>query len=231
MLTLYNSNCFDLVDQLNDFDLMVLDPPFKDWHKINFKKPKNIIAFCNANSRHEVEKKLGKPKTELVWHFADGRWVSNNLPRITHDYIYIYGKPKQANVGEYQIEKIKNKGEGSIGKDKTGKRIYRPKAQKQLNSVLIYPRNMSNKLGAWGKPYKLIKNLIDWFDPSSVIDPFMGSGVVLDVCKNKNINCTGIEVNKEYFDYVQKNLSQKELQKDFFKPPTQLNLYPSVDTC
>ena len=224
MLTLYNSNCFDLVDQLNNFDLMVLDPPFKDWHKINFKKPKNIIAFCNANSRHEVEKKLGKPKTELVWHFADGRWVSINLPRITHDYIYIYGKPKQANVGDYQKTQPQYKGTGSIGKLTTKNRVYNPKAQKQLNSVLIYPRNMSNKLGAWGKPYKLIKNLIDWFDPSSVIDPFMGSGVVLDVCKNKNIDCTGIEINKEYFDYVQDKLNTDKQQIELFEPSYQLEI-------
>ena len=73
---------------------------------------------------------------------------------------------------------------------------------------------MNSKLGAWTKPYKLIKNLIEWFQPSSVIDPFMGSGVVLDVCKDLNIDATGIEINKEYFDYVKDRLDTNKFQQE-----------------
>ena len=223
-IKLYNKDSYEIVDKLDIPDLLVLDPPFQDWEKINFKIPKNVIAFCNHRSRHKVEKLLGTPKTELIWHFSDGRWFSNDLPRITHDYIYIYGQPKSASVGEYQDTKTVKKGNGCIGTDKLGKRIYRPKDRKQLNSVLIYPRNMQSKLGAWTKPYKLIKNLIEWFEPSSVIDPFMGSGVVLEVCKDLGIDATGIEINKEYFDYVKEKLDTNKFQQEIFKPTYQLNL-------
>ena len=184
-----------------------------------------MIAFCNHKSRYEVEKLLGKPKTELVWHFADGRWVSNNLPRITHDYIYIYGEPNSASVGEYQPIKSIKKGKGCIGSDKLGRRIYKPKERKQLNSVLIYPRNMSSKLGAWAKPYKLIQNLLEWFNPCNVLDPFMGSGVVLEVCKNLNIAATGIEINKDYFNYVKNRLNINKPQEELFKPNYQLEIF------
>lgn len=224
MINLHNKDCFEIIESLGQFDLMILDPPFQDWSKINFKLSENIICFCNPKSRHIVEEIFGTPKTELVWHFADGRWVSNNLPRITHDYIYIYGKPKQANVGEYQNTQPQKKGTGSIGKHITTNRVYNPKTQKQLNSVLIYPRNMSNKLGAWGKPYKLIKNLIDWFSPVSVIDPFMGSGVTAEVCRDLSIDFTGIEINKEYFDFVKEKLNKEKEQIELFKAPYQLEI-------
>ena len=109
-INIYNNDCYEIIDSLGDFDLTLLDPPFQDWDKINFKLSKNIIAFCNHKSRHQVENLLGKPRSELIWHFADGRWVSNDLPRITHDYIYIYGQPKSASVGEYQDTKAVKKG-------------------------------------------------------------------------------------------------------------------------
>jgi DNA modification methylase len=224
MINLHNKDCFEIIESLGQFDLMILDPPFQDWSKINFKLSSNIICFCNPKSRHIVEEKFGIPKTELVWHFADGRWVSNDLPRITHDYIYIYGQPKSASVGEYQNTKAVKKGNGSIGMDKLGKRIYQPKDQKQLNSVLIYPRNMNNKLGASSKPYKLIKNLIEWFNPVSVLDPFMGSGVTAEICRDLSIDFTGIEINKEYFDYVKEKLNKEKEQKNLFLPNYQLNI-------
>jgi hypothetical protein len=224
MINLHNKDCFEIIESLGQYDLMILDLPFQDWSKINFQLSANIICFCNPKSRHIVEEKFGIPKTELVWHFADGRWVSNDLPRITHDYIYIYGQPKSASVGEYQNTKAVKKGNGSIGMDKLGKRIYQPKDQKQLNSVLIYPRNMNNKLGAWSKPYKLIKNLIEWFNPVSVLDPFMGSGVTAEICRDLSIDFTGIEINKEYFDYVKEKLNKEKEQKNLFLPNYQLNI-------
>ena len=87
---------------------------------------------------------------------------------------------------------------------------------------------MNSKLGAWTKPYKLIKNLIEWFQPTSVLDPFMGSGVVLDVCKDLNIDATGIEINKEYFDYVKNKLNTNKSQQNLFTPTYQLSFQTGI---
>ena len=227
-ITLYNGDSNKIVPTLDKHDLMLLDPPFDEWDKVNYKLTKNIIAFCNPQSRHIVENILGKPRTELVWHFADGRWVSKNLPRITHDYIYIYGDVSNASVGEKQKIKTVNKGISSIGKDKLGSRRYTPNDRKQLNSVQIYPRNMSNPLGAWGKPYQLIYNLLAWLKPESVLDPYAGSGVTMEACINLNIKCTGIEIDKKHFniakDKIIKTSSQKDIFRDLYKNQ-QLQLY------
>ena len=57
-IKIYNKNSYEIVNKLDIPDLLVLDPPFQDWEKIDFKIPKNVIAFCNHRSRHKVEKLL-----------------------------------------------------------------------------------------------------------------------------------------------------------------------------
>jgi site-specific DNA-methyltransferase (adenine-specific) len=40
-----------------------------------------------------------------------------------------------------------------------------------------------------------------------VVDPFLGGGTTAIACKNTNRNFKGCEVNKDYFDIIQKNLN------------------------
>jgi len=214
--TLYLADSKELLPQLNFFKCILYDPPFEIWKDLDVLKADNIIAFCSPTSRHAVEKILGKPRSEIVWHFADGRWVSKNLPRITHDYVYIYGDTSSANVGEYQSTKGSSKGNSSIGKDVLGKRFYTPKERKHLNSVQIFPRNMSNPLGSWGKPIALIKRLIEWVNPENVLDPFMGSGTTIEACYQLGIKSTGIEINQKYFDVACNKLEQASKQQTLF---------------
>jgi len=188
--TLYLADSKELLPQLNSFKCILYDPPFEIWKDLDVLKADNIIAFCSPTSRHAVEKILGKPRSEIVWHFADGRWVSKNLPRITHDYVYIYGDTSSANVGEYQSTKGSSKGNSSIGKDVLGKRFYTPKERKHLNSVQIFPEN--------------------------VLDPFMGSGTTIEACYQLGIKSTGIEINQKYFDVACNKLEQASKQQTLF---------------
>ena len=215
--TLYEADSTDmLAEKLFKIDLLFLDPPFELWGSFNIPSYKTAIAFCSPTSRLNVENFLGKPRCELVWHFADGRWVSKNLPRITHDYIYIYGATKAASVGELQETKAQKKGKSSIGKDCLGSRTYMPKRQKHLNSVQIFPRNMSGPLGAWGKPEKLINRLIDWVDSDNIYDPFMGSGTSGVVAVNLGKKFIGVEINPKYFDIACSRIEKAYEQPNFF---------------
>ena len=47
---------------------------------------------------------------------------------------------------------------------------------------------------------------------------------MIDVCKDLNINATGIEINKEYFDFVKNKLDTNKLQQELFAPTYQLNI-------
>jgi site-specific DNA-methyltransferase (adenine-specific) len=219
--TLYLGDCREVRPTTNGIDAVVLDPPFEMWGDFTPITAKTTIAFCSPQSRHSVESILGKPRCEIVWHFRDGRWVSPNLPRITHDYIYVYGETSNASVGDTQDVKTQRKGRSSIGKDCLGDRIYTSKPRKHLNSVQIFPRNMSGPLGAWGKPDVLMTRLLEWVSPCTTFDPFMGSGTTGVACAKLGRKFVGIEIEPKYFDIACERIDKAYAQHDLFRysPP------------
>lgn len=162
------------------FDLAIYDPPFDIWAGVSPRvEAKNIICFTNFQRRPAVEKLFGPPKFELVWHFKDARWVSHNMPRLSHESVLIYGPLKRsAYVGERIADRTpKKKGRGSVGRDRLAERTYTPRERKLLDSVFICPRNVRS--GVWTKPEPLCDALVEWLLPpgGSVWDGFAGSGI------------------------------------------------------
>jgi DNA modification methylase len=47
--------------------------------------------------------------------------------------------------------------------------------------------------------------------PTSVLDPFMGSGTTLRACKDLGISCVGIEREEKYCEIAVKRLAQQTL--------------------
>ena len=205
-ITLINDDCRNHLTKIDKDkkSLVIYDPPYDEWDQVLTVECATKIAFTSPQRRHETESVLGKPRNEVVWFFRDGRWVSKNLPRITHNYIYVYGQTGDCAVGEKQEIKTMKKGYVSIGKDNLGERIYTTKPRKHLNSVLEFPRNMKN--GSWGKPVGLLKNLIEWINPDIVFDLYMGTGSAGKACKELNIDYVGIEIDAEIFNKTKKDL-------------------------
>lgn len=210
MINLLNT---DYKKNKGQFDICLFDPPFNIWNTIDYiPKAKNYVCFTNFQNRHHVEKLFGKPKFEMIWFFKDGRWVSHNMPRHTHEHILIYGDLKNnAYTGEYNTNrKAIKKGKGCIGSDKNlGNRLYIPKERKMLNSVIEVPRNVNKTLGVWGKPEKLIMPILEWLvnENDNVWDGFMGSGTFGVCCKKLNANYFGSELNKETFEVAKKRIN------------------------
>jgi hypothetical protein len=194
-----HADCQSMVDE-KVYDLVMLDPPFDEWDKVTkIPKGKTYICFTNFQNRHHVQALLGNPKFEMIWHFKDGRWVSNKMPRHTHEHILIYGDLRHdAFTGEYNDnQKPINKGKGSIGRDTDlGDRTYHPKERKMLNSVIEVPRNVGKTLGVWGKPIDLILPIMEWLTDEGewVWDGFAGSGTFGCVAKALNLNYIGYEI-------------------------------------
>jgi hypothetical protein len=132
------------------------------------------------------------------------------LPRITHEYIYIYGQHGDAYVGSANPKHGQriNKGTGSVGRDVYAERTYTPRAHKQLNSVLTYPKNVSSDLGVWSKPLPMMKVLISWVGGQTILDPFMGSGTTLRAAKDLHRKAIGIEIEERYCEIAAERMSQ-----------------------
>ena len=111
-IELIQDDCRNHVSRIAEHDncLVIYDPPYNEWDQVINVEATSKIAFTSPQRRHETEQQLGKPRNEIVWFFKDGRWVSKNLPRITHNYIFIYGKTSDAAVGCDQEIKTMKKG-------------------------------------------------------------------------------------------------------------------------
>jgi len=185
------------------YDLAMFDPPFDIWKDIDWKpKAKTYCCFTNFQNRHYVEKIFGNPKFEIIWFFKDGRWVSHNMPRLTHEHIMIYGELRHdAYTGDYNTNMLPvRKGMGCIGRDKSlGERTYIPKERKMLNSVIEVPRNVGKELGVWGKPIDLVKPIMEWLcrEGETVWDGFAGSGTFGVAAKDLKLDYDGYEINSD----------------------------------
>ncbi len=216
--TLYLGDYKEIMPSLDSAKVLILDPPFNIWGDVEIPEAPTIVAFTNWQNRHSITNQIGEPRIEMIWHFKDGRWVSPNMPRLTHESILIYGETSDASIGEKNKnvgEKIK-KGKGSIGKDVLDNRVYVPKQRKQLNSVLCYPRSVSSDLGVWSKPLPLMNNIIEFMPDGLLIDPFMGSGTTIISCIKNNRECIGIEIDEDNFNIACKRVEEEYNQPDFF---------------
>jgi adenine-specific DNA-methyltransferase len=95
----------------------------------------------------------------------------------------------------------------NIGKQKA----VIPEKQKRIKNTF---NNLASHHSVWNydleentthptqKPKELIKNIILYSsnEKDLILDPFFGSGVTIDVCKENNRNYIGFELDKSYFD-------------------------------
>jgi hypothetical protein len=208
-VTLYNCDSLEIKDVFSSADVLFLDPPFDIW---KYHEPwdfENKVCFTNWQNRSFVESAYGRPRSELIWHFKDGRWVSHNLPRITHESILVYGKTDSVYVGELNKDRTpRSKGFGCVGRDRMAKRIYKPKERKALNSVLEYPRNVSGIMGCWGKPVELIKDLLYWLKPNIIADPFAGGCSIAVAARELGIKTVACESDPETCQKAIKRLKE-----------------------
>lgn len=204
------------------YDLAMFDPPFDIWKNINWKPDaKTYCCFTNFQNRHYVEKMFGVPKFEMIWFFKDGRWVSHNMPRLTHEHIMIYGELRHdAYTGEYNNDRTPmKKGKGCIGKDKDlGNRTYTPRERKMLNSVIEVPRNVGKELGVWGKPIDLIKPIMEWLTSKNEIvwDGFAGSGTFGVVSKELGLLYEGYEIDSKTCKKANERINNTQFQSKLF---------------
>lgn len=193
-------------------ELLVMDPPFDEWQSVEKVVAKTTIAFTTWQHRDAVHALYGRPRAELIWAFADGRWVSHDLPRITHETILVFGQTASAYVGDLTDQVPVRKGTGSIGRDNTGPRTYTPHERKSLDSVLRFPRDVGSPLGVWSKPLGLMSRLIEWCAPSGVVvDPFAGSGTTLVAAKALGLKAVGVEIDERHAEIAANRCRQEVL--------------------
>lgn len=213
LVTIYHADFRDV--SFDAGDVLVADPPFDIWADVAYPvkqiETETIVAFTNWQNRRALD--LYKtPRAELVWTFADGRWVSHNLPRLTHETILVWGKTQSAYVGRPMSHvEPQRKGAGHVGRDRMPERTWRPRDRAMMDSHLAYPRDVAS--GTWSKPLPLVEQLLQWLCPpgGTVLDPFTGTGTVLVAAKALGMRSIGCDISEQACEIAAQRCSQEVL--------------------
>ena len=216
-------DCLEVMKGIPDgaVRLSFMDPPFDIWGLLpkiqawRFLYGETIVCMTNYQNKKTVYDLFGDGPHELVWHFPNGRWVSKKLPLVNHEHILVYGDRGSALVGDEILDRTPiKKGKGCIGSDKdVGDRVYTPKSRKQLNSVIVAPKELNKPLGVWRKPLSVLLPLVEWLtvEGDIILDPFAGSGSMCVAAKQLGRKYIGIEINPDYCKIAEDRLRQEEL--------------------
>jgi DNA modification methylase len=185
---------FELVIRIcNETDLKLYDRYI--WHK------KNAMPVGSGDRLNDW--------MEYIFHFSRTNKIKSNIDIIREPYaestIKRYKSPVAFN------KKVDDHGITSMGDKKIVKQ--NPKGKKPA-TVMRFNNAGVLKGGTAGKhpaPFHpdLPKFFIKWLTDENdiVLDPFIGSGTVAEVCKSMNRQYIGFELNESYKELIDKRLS------------------------
>ena len=191
-------------------DLILLDPFYNEWDDwiekglielamSKLKESGNLICFTaqpfDLNLRIHLQESF---RREIIWHMPKRpKWVSNQLPLVTHQKIYWAVKTKGENFFQprtgldYSPHTVTgNKGHIVFRGFKEKSRPFEKNEEGiWLNDVLVLDKPHNSKREGT-KPTELIEVLLRCLTPKKgkVVDPFAGSGVVCYACQNLGIS-------------------------------------------
>jgi len=217
VLTLYNNNFKDIIDNL-DFDFIITDPPYN----INYKYPdfkdnineeeyinlltylqgyKSVIIHYPEAIVNIVAEALGRVNKIISWCY------SNNGSSKAHRSIAFFNcnpdfkKVKQPykNINDKRIKKL-------IENGSKGARLY-----DWFNDIQLIKNISKEKCNDFTNqiPIKLLERIIllTTNEGDTILDPFFGSGSLYYACKNTNRKCIGIEISNKHIDICLKRLN------------------------
>lgn len=167
---------------------------------------------------------------EYIWHKTNafpGKWP--NRFRDAWERCLHFTKSKKFNmyqeevmvpVGDWAKSRLKNisKNDRKRNESKTNSGMGR-NVSNWVGRDMIFPSNVLYFAAECGNknhhsvfPIKLPTWFIKLFSKEGdlVLDPFMGSGTTAHACQKLNRNFMGFEINKEYFDLVNKSINTQQ---------------------
>lgn len=224
----------DAIETLNKLkdgsaDLILLDPFYNEWDEwlekgiielamTKLKESGNLLCFTaqpfDFNLRVHLQESF---RREIIWHMPKRpKWVSNQLPLVTHQKIYWAVKTKGENFFQprtgldYSLHTVTGNKGNMVFRDYKGK--LRPFEKHEdgiwMNDVQVFDKPHNEKREG-AKPLELMEVLIRCLCPieGKIVDPFAGSGVVCYACQNLGItDCIATDIDFEMLREVKKDI-------------------------
>lgn len=187
------------------FDTCITDPPWSQYKDETLKSDQESLLPVF----HELFRVMKKNSfLLLITSTVDSHFYYEKLPKLgfkLQDYPIIWRKPKTITHGrapwqfarDYEPIIVAVKGAPLLT---TGI---------ECSSILEFDNlHYTKMIHPHEKPIGLIKNLLNLtsYAGSKIIDPFAGSGVVLNAAKDLSMPYIGIEKNKDFYDNIVRRL-------------------------
>lgn len=189
------------------FDACITDPPWSEYRDeaLRSDQEKLLPIFLEI---YRVLKK--NSMMYVITSTTDFFFYKRELPKLgfqVQSYPIIWNKPKTITHGrrpweyarDYEPIIIAAKGSPTLT------------SGTELSSILKFDNVHSSKLiHPNEKPIDLMIELLRQctFQGAKILDPFAGSGVTLEACKNTDRRYIGIEKEKKFFDLIERRLGK-----------------------
>lgn len=192
---IHNMDCLEFMRTIPDkyFDLVLTDPPygigdkFKGGSNSKMNKFNSIVdkGWDKAPSNELFDEIFRISKNQIIW---GGNYF--NLPP-TRGFI-IWDKQVSQDFTLAMAE-------------------YCWTSFDSLAKIFKISSDKQNRYHPTQKPLKLIEYCLEYAKAHKdwkIFDPFAGSGTTLVACKSQNIDYVGCELDKDYYEVINKRLSQ-----------------------
>ena len=176
---------------------------------------------------------------EMIWHKKNcypGKWPNRFRDawerllqfNLRKDFT-MYQDAVMVPTGDWAKARLKNLSETDRKRDESkvgsgfGKKI-----ENWIGRSMAYPTNVMHSATECGNKRHSAafpESLPEWFinlftrEEDCVLDPFMGSGTTIHVAERMGRNAVGIEISREYYDWVAKTeMTPKQLMLILTKP-------------
>ena len=199
-VTIYNADCRDVLDKIENQDLMIVDPPYGMNYQSNYRIQKHRKIENDEVLPVELIEAFHKKINNASYVFC--RW--DNLSQMP--------EPKSVLVW------VKNNWSMGDLKHEHGRQweaiCFYPNSKHEFKCRIpdvIYADRSLNNLHPTEKPLNLIYKIINCNECESIIDPFMGSGTTLRAAKDLGKKAIGIEIDERYCEIAAKRMQQEVL--------------------
>jgi hypothetical protein len=160
------------------------------------------MTFCTYHSASDVQRAVGEiPCGILMWDKPNAPHPARNVPRATAELIWLFRKGGAGLNWRALGGSVIRMNMLMSGCMASPERILEPGTDKALHPTQ--------------KPIRLMKRLLA-VEPTSVCDPFMGTGTTGVAAVQMGIPFVGIERDERYFQIACKRIEDAQRQGDFF---------------
>jgi DNA modification methylase len=201
-IAIYHGDCSILAPQLGVFDLLCTDPPY---------------GIGEARGKNKSRSKIAKSKDYGVAAWDDvppATWVLDMLRAHARWQCIFGGNYFDLPPSSCWLVWDKENGENDFADCELAWTNYERAVRRRRHRWHgMLREGNEERLHPTQKPLAVMSWAISLCPepPTSVIDPFMGSGTTLRACKDLGIRAVGIEADERYCEIAARRLSQQTL--------------------